>query len=121
MRRMAMAMALVLAGCGESAAPRKPAAPAATADDGYRQKLLALSPSQRNSVFFKAIAANGGACPEVKRASYQQDYKDMTMWVAHCAITGDWAVFVNAAGYAQTRECRQTKQLGLPECKPLAG
>ena len=120
MGRVTMALAvaaMTLGGCG-SPPPAKPAE-SPKPDAAYRAKLLALTPDQRDTVLFKAIAANDGACPEVQKSGYQQDYKDMTMWVAQCALTGDWAVFVNGGGYAQTRQCDQEKQLGLPECKPL--
>ena len=96
----ALATVLVLVGCDSGSAPAQKtaaaAAPAQVVDESYRQKLLALSPGQRNSVFFKAIAANGGACPEVQRAVFQQDYKDQMMWVADCAITGDWVTSASA-------------------------
>jgi hypothetical protein len=31
-------------------------------------------------------------------------------------VTGDFAVFVNGAGFAQVRQCNHEKALGLPEC-----
>lgn len=115
---LAVALTMVLAGC-DQAPPRPRQTSIAVAPDPaiYRRKLLALSTGQRNSVFFKAIASNDGACPEVKSAAYQEDYKDMSMWVVRCALTGDWAVFVSGAGFAQTRQCDQEKGLGLPECR----
>jgi hypothetical protein len=117
------AFTMALAGCDQSPPAARPAKPVSATPDAaaYRKTLLGLSQGQRNSVFFKAIAANNGACPEVKTSAYQEDYKDMSMWVVQCALTGDWAVFVNGAGFAQTRQCSQEKALGLPECKPSAG
>ena len=112
---------LALSGCdAPPSAPRARAAKAERPDPAYRARLLALNPQQRNHLMFQAIAGNNGACPEVKRSAYQQSYQDMTMWVAECAISGDWAVFINNNGFAQTRSCGEEKQLGLPECRPLS-
>jgi hypothetical protein len=39
------------------------------------------------------------------------------MWVAHCTNTGDFALFVEATGYAQARHCEDLKGTAVPQCK----
>jgi hypothetical protein len=41
----------------------------------------------------------------------------MAMWTAHCTDTGDWAIFIAPTADVQVRQCRHSKELGLPECK----
>ena len=119
---LAALLTTTLAACDQSpAAPRQAATEPARPDPSiYRKKLLALSPEARGDVLFKAIASGNGACPSVEKSAYQEDYKDMSMWAVQCALSGDWAVFVNGSGFAQVRQCDQETKLGLPACKPLS-
>ena len=67
----------------------------------------------------RGIVDSGGRCKRVDRGAYQEEYKNMAMWAAHCTDTGDWSVFIAPSGDVQARLCTEAKQLGLPECKSL--
>jgi hypothetical protein len=115
---------LALAGCGRGSAPQQaqetpqPDA-AATPQTSYRDTLRKLPPAEVSAALFRAISDSGESCTGVTKSAYQQDYKDMGMWVAHCRAGGDWAVFVSDKGYVQARACPTAAQSGFPACKPL--
>jgi hypothetical protein len=67
----------------------------------------------------RGVVDNGGRCKRVDRGAYQQDYKNMAMWTAHCTDTGDWAVFIAPNGDVQARKCAEAKLLRTPECRPM--
>lgn len=67
----------------------------------------------------RGIVDSGGRCKRVDRGAYQEEYKNMAMWAAHCTDTGDWSVFIAPSGDVQARLCSEAKQLGLPECRPM--
>ena len=120
----AMTTMLALAGCGKGSNPT--AAPAATsnqtaaADNGhYIDDLRKLPPAAANAALFRSISDSGEACTGVTKSAYQQDFKAMGMWVAHCREGQDWAVFVSQKGYVQPRACATAAQAGFPACKAL--
>ena len=121
----AMMMVLALAGCGKESNPT--AAPAATSNqtaaaagnDHYIDDLRKLSPGATNAALFRSISDSGESCTGVIKSAYQQDFKAMGMWVAHCREGQDWAVFVSQKGYVQPRACATAAQAGFPACKPL--
>ncbi|HZG07676.1 MAG TPA: hypothetical protein VEZ70_01715 [Allosphingosinicella sp.] len=113
----ALAAALALAGC-EDGAPepeRRSVKPANPTSEG----LAKLSPLYRNLGLRRAIVENGQRCKRVDRGGYQQDYKNMAMWVAECTDSGEWAVFIAPAGNVQVRRCGNLEQINLPPCKPI--
>jgi len=118
------AAALLLSGCGKDASPA--AAPAASSQaataasaDHYVDDLRKLSPAATNAALFRSISDSGESCNGVTKSAYQQDFKQMGMWVAHCREGQDWAVFVSQQGYVQPRACATAAQAGFPACKPL--
>ena len=116
------AAVLILSGCGKDASPASPpaAAQTAAADQGhYIDDLRKLSPAATNAALFRSISDSGEACTGVTKSAYQQDFKAMGMWVAHCREGQDWAVFVSQKGYVQPRACATATQAGFPACKPL--
>lgn len=121
----AMMTMLALAGCGKGSNPT--AAPAATSNqtaaaagnDHYVDDLRKLSPGATNAALFRSISDSGESCTGVTKSAYQQDFKAMGMWVAHCREGQDWAVFVSQKGYVQPRACATAGQAGFPACKPL--
>ena len=118
-RTAALALLLLAAGCGGEA-PGEEAVPTKITNP-YHDRLLALPDQLRRLGVMRAIRDNGRRCQRVEAAAYQQDYRDMAMWVALCADGRHWALFIAANGDTQVRECRHARQLGLPQCRPVAG
>lgn len=114
---------LALSGCGKDTSPTvAPAAnqtAAAAENDHYVDDLRKLSPAAANAALFRSISDSGESCTGVTKSAYQQDFKAMGMWVAHCREGQDWAVFVSQKGYVQPRACATAAQAGFPACKPL--
>lgn len=113
----------MLTGCGQAPSDRSAdqANAAATARqkirNSYQEKLLALNDLNRDLTLRRAVRDDGGSCPQIRGNKYQQDYKGMAMWVAHCT-SGDWAVFIDPSGSIQARRCEHAEQLKLPACHP---
>jgi hypothetical protein len=83
-------------------------------------QLKTMAPLYRNLGLYRAIRDSGQSCKKVDNGAYQQDYKNMAMWVAHCTDTGAWAIFIAPNGDAQVRACGDLRTLGLPACAPIA-
>ena len=111
------AFGLLLAGC-EDGAPERNVTQVVAANP-MSDQLKTLSEPTRNLGLYRAIRDNGRRCKRVDRGAYQEEYKSMAMWAAHCTDTGDWAVFIAPSGDVQARECKDARQLGIPECKPM--
>jgi hypothetical protein len=112
---IAAMLMLGLAGCdggGEPANTTK-----VTASTPYIEKLRALSEMNRGLALRRAIQDTGQACKKVDQSGYQEDYKNMSVWVARCSDGNDWALFVAPNGDVQVRSCAQSAQLGLPACR----
>ena len=115
-----LAAAVALAACGESEKSEperkttvmRPANP--TSDN-----LKTLDPLYRNLGVWRGIRYNHGKCKKVDRSAYQQEYKNMAMWTAHCVDSGDWAVFIAPDSSVQAAKCSDAAQLELPACKPI--
>ena len=118
-RPAAVALLLLAAGCGGDA-PREPAAPTKITNP-YHDQLHALPEQLRRLGVMRAIRDNGRRCQRVEAAAYQQDYRNMAMWVALCNDGRHWALFIAVNGDTQVRECQHARQLGLPQCRPIAG
>lgn len=112
-----LAMLPLVAGCGESA-PREPR-PATKIANPYHDQLSALSPENQRLGLMRAIRDNGRRCRRVDAARYQQDYRQMALWVALCVDGRHWAIFVAPNGDTQVRPCTEMDQLRLPQCRPV--
>jgi hypothetical protein len=112
-----MAAVLTLAGCGEGAPQpqNKSVKPANPTSDG----LKALAPLYRYLGLRRAIVDNGQRCKKVVAGHYQEDYKNMAMWVANCTDTGNWSIFIAPNGNVQVRRCGNLAGIKLPACKPI--
>ena len=75
-----------------------------------------LSPMNRAIGLKRAIFASGNRCKRVTESGYVQEHNNLSMWMASCDDTGDWAIFVGPDGSAQVRPCKDNEQLGLPAC-----
>ena len=115
-----LATAFVLAGCGDSdeaSSERKTIVMRAANPTSDNMK--ALDPLYRNLSLWRGIRYNRGACKKVDRGAYQEEYKNMAMWTAHCTDSGDWAVFIAPDASVQAAKCSDAEQLKLPACKPI--
>lgn len=116
-------LALALGGCdseagGGGGAPQQVAK--RVKPNPFQEKLLALNERDRMLTLMRAVQDDAGRCPRISGSTYQQDYQNMAMWVAHCS-NRDWAVYISPSGIVQVRACSEAKQLGLPECAAAAG
>ncbi len=119
--RRSLALALVvLAAGGCEEAPREPRPPTKIINR-YHDQLLALPDQLQRLGVMRAIRDNGRRCQRVEATAYQQDFRDMAMWVALCSDGRHWALFIAATGDTQVRECRDAAELDLPPCRPITG
>ena len=113
-----MVAALALAAC-EHGAPEQNITVVRAAKP-TTDNLKTLDPIYRHLGLRRGITYNRGKCKRVDRGAFQQDYKNMAMWRAHCIDTGDWAVFIAPDASVQAVRCADAKMARIPECKPLA-
>jgi hypothetical protein len=106
---------LLLAGC-EDGAPERNVTKVQAANP-HSEQLKNLSELYRFLGLRRAITDSNQRCKKVDRGAYQQQYKTMAMWAAHCTDTGDWAIYIAPNGQVQVSRCQYAKQLGLPECR----
>jgi len=83
----------------------------------YSDQLKALSEPTRYLGLYRALRDNGHRCKRVDRGGYQQQYKTMAMWTAHCTDTGDYAIYIAPNGDVQVSPCGDARELRLPECR----
>jgi hypothetical protein len=109
---------LLLTGC-EDGAPERNVARVVAANP-HSDGLKALSEPTRHLGLYRALRDNGRRCKRVDRGEYQQQYKTMAMWTAHCTDTGDFAIYIAPNGDVQVSPCGDARELGLPECRAAA-
>ena len=63
--------------------------------------------------------SEGKRCQRVEATRYQEDYRQMALWVALCNDGRHWALFIAPNGDTQVRQCTEMRQLGLPQCRPV--
>ena len=114
----ALLLGLALAAC-EDGAPERQTTVMRAANPVSDQLKAMGSDVSRYLGLRRGIVDTGGRCKRVDRGAYQEEYKNMAMWAAHCTDTGDSAVFIAPSGDVQARLCADAKQLGTPECKPM--
>ena len=107
------------AGC-DSGAPTGERAPTRIANP-YHDRLMGLTPFWQRLTLMRAIRDNGNRCQRVEAGAYQEEYRNLALWVALCADGRYWGVFIAPNGDTQVRQCTQMRQLGLPPCRPLTG
>lgn len=120
MKKSALAAAaiLALAGCGETAPPANQAQAIRIANPGS-DRLKAARPIDQRIALMRAIRDSGKRCRRVDALGYQQDYRQLAMWVALCDDGRHWAVFIAPNEDIQVRDCREHAQLDLPVCRPV--
>ena len=122
MRKAAAIIALVIlavAGCDDGQ-QREEARPTKITNPPHNQ-LLALPGELQRLGVMRALRDNGRRCQRVEATRYQEDYRQMAMWVALCADGRYWSLFIAPNGDTQVRECENMEQLGLPQCRPVTG
>lgn len=116
---IAAACGLLVAGCEDGDEERN--VTRVVVANPMSDQLKALSEPTRNLGLYRAIRDNGQRCKRVDRGEYQQQYKTMAMWTAHCTDTGDHAVYIAPNGDVQVSDCKDARELGLPECRAAPG
>jgi hypothetical protein len=111
--------ALALTGCQDESAPA-PETKTIRAANPTSDNLKTLDPIYQHLGLRRGITYNRGKCKRVDRGEYQQEYKTMAMWRAHCTDTGDWAVFIAPDSSVQAVQCSDAERARVPACKPLA-
>jgi hypothetical protein len=114
-----MAACTILLGACDDGAPERDVTQVVAANP-HSDKLKALSEPTRQLGLYRAVRDNGRRCKRVDRGEYQQQYKSMAMWTAHCTDTGDYAVYIAPNGDVQVSPCKDARELGLPECRAAA-
>lgn len=115
---VAAGLALLLAACGSEEAQEQNRAPTRIVNP-YHDQLLTLSPQMQRLTLMRAVRDNGKRCARVEAGAYQEDYRNMALWVALCEDGRHWGVFVAPNGDTQVRLCTEMRQLGLPQCRPV--
>ena len=110
-----LALSLLATGC-EDGAPEQNRIEV-TAANPTSDGLKALSELPRYLGLRRAIIDTGNRCKKVDRGAYQEQYKTMALWTAHCTDTGDWAIFIAPNADLQVRQCRHMAELNLPACR----
>ena len=84
----------------------------------FHDQLIALRPGLQRLTMMRAIRQTGNRCQRVDNNAYQQDYKNLRMWVAICGVEQKtWAVYIAPNGDIQVRDCADMGRLSLPRCE----
>lgn len=119
MKRLILgAAALALAGCGDSTPPANGQEQIRVANPGS-DRLKELGPLNQRIALMRAIRDSGKRCRRVDALGYQQEYRQLAMWVAVCDDGRHWSVFIAPNEDIQVRDCREHQQLDLPVCRPV--
>lgn len=114
---------LLLAGCGGGGARdavANEAEPRIRIANKYHDDLMKLPPDLQRLTMMRAVRDGGHRCQRVDNAGYQEEYRNMRMWVAVCgAESKTFAVYLAANGDVQVRDCADAGQLSLPRCQGL--
>ena len=110
----------LLAACGEDGREQERTTTVMRAANPISDQLKGMTEVYRHLGLRRAITDSGQRCKKVDRGAYQEEYKTMAYWTAHCTDSGDWAVFIAPNADVQVRQCRHLQQLGLPACRTAA-
>jgi len=113
--RLIMAIAAALLTACDQSQPTQPRQPIVVRSEAQDQ-LHQLDDLNRAIALKRAIYDSGYTCKRITTSGYVQEYKNLSMWTAHCDDRRDWAIFVGSDGSVQVRPCGDVAQLGLPAC-----
>ncbi len=111
-----------LAGCGgdrvvESANGAEPDIRIA---NPFHDDLMELTPGRQRLAMRRAIRDSRYRCLRVDNAGYQEEYRNMKMWVATCPEERKtFAIYLAPGGEVQVRDCADAGTLSLPRCNGL--
>jgi hypothetical protein len=113
----------VLAGCGRKMPNEADENSGIRMANKYHDDLQNLSPGRQRLAMLRALRDGGirqSNCRNVANAGYQEEYKNMRMWVAECGNDSrSYAVFIAPNGDVQVRNCADAGTLSLPRCEGL--
>lgn len=116
-----LAGAALVAGCGgEREVAGNGQEPRIRIANEHHDALMQLSPGRQRLAMLRAIRDTGNRCGKVDNAGYQEEYRNMRMWVAACGVEQkSFAVYIAANGDVQVRDCAEAGTLELPRCEGL--
>ncbi|HWT13631.1 MAG TPA: hypothetical protein VN231_12810 [Allosphingosinicella sp.] len=114
-----ISLPLAAMACGDSQPSEE--RPATKIANPHHDQLMALSDQLQRLGVMRAIRDNGKRCQRVEATAYQQDYRNMAMWVALCSDGRHWSLFIAPNGDTQVRDCAEARQLALQQCRPVSG
>jgi hypothetical protein len=86
----------------------------------FHDELVKLRPGLQRLAMMRAIRETGHRCQRVDNAGYQEEYRNMRMWVAVCGEEKrTFAVYIAANRDVQVRDCADAGTLSLPRCNDL--
>lgn len=115
----------LLAGCGggepvDNQAGGNDQEPRIRIANKHHDELMGLRPGLQRIAMMRAIRSTGHRCQRVDNAGYQEEYRNMRLWVAHCGEENKhYAVYIAANGDVQVRDCEDAGRLSLPRCEGL--
>ncbi len=121
-RGIAMAGALLLlGGCGSADyGGKNDQEPRIRIANKHHDDLTKLRPGLQRLTMLRAVRDARHRCQRVSNAGYQEEYRNMRMWVADCDVENKrFAVYLAANGDVQVRDCADAGQLSLPRCQGL--
>jgi hypothetical protein len=112
---------LLLAGCGGGDyGGSNEQEPRIRIANKYHDDLTRLPPDLQRLTMMRAIRDGRYRCQRVSNAGYQEEYRNMRMWVGECDVENKrFAIFLAANGDVQVRDCADAGQLSLPRCAGL--
>ena len=84
--------------------------------NAFNDRLMKLSPAERNAVLRQAVTKDSQRCGRLSNGTYHGTYKNLAFWTAKCTPGGTYEIFIGGNGQAQVRSCADAKALGLPAC-----
>ena len=110
-------LTLALSACGDTSPPGNGGVQINIANEGS-ERLKALNPMNKRIGLLRAIQQSGMRCRGgVLTGAYQQQYQNLSMWVALCGDGKNYAVFIAPTDDIQVRDCTEHAQLNLPACR----
>lgn len=122
---LAGALAATLAACEAPSPVDTPAAGNAQAQqiqitNDFHNQLIRMQPVYQRLAIKRAVMASGYRCGRLDNTGFQQDYRNMKMWIGHCEPEHrNYAVFLAPNGDVQVRNCTDAGTLSLPPCNDL--
>ncbi|WP_380872241.1 hypothetical protein ACFB49_31840 [Sphingomonas sp. DBB INV C78] len=106
-------LALPLAACGKPASEGGTASANITVPAGdYAERLRAMTDTERNAVFYRAIHDAGRPCQQVTEATAIPDVNGQPAWAATCEDKSRWVIILGNAGVVQVASAAELEAAG---------